>query len=188
MIYDRYNDDGETEMQYIGDGGGMYSIDDLPILDEASVLAVFDVPEKQRGDWYVRREPIPSGINFDDADRNERIADELGIEIRYKEKSMKPVMTSKGTVLIDAGYLDPIQGTLDMTELYERETDYGTTYITAKAGLIVQALIAPVRPTSEELKKCLKAMQPKRLYCPKEIKMNTATGELVEAEGEMKIG
>ena len=53
VIYERYTEGGGV-VQYIGDGAAAYPVTGLPELDKESLLTIFDVPEKQREDWFVQ--------------------------------------------------------------------------------------------------------------------------------------
>lgn len=75
VLFNRYSESG-TLSQYIGDGSAVYPISGLPEPDEESVLTIFDVPEKQREDWFVRYRDIPEGISFGDTDANEKIIEQ----------------------------------------------------------------------------------------------------------------
>lgn len=70
VIYERYTEGGVV--QYIGDGAAAYPVTGLPALDKESLLTIFDVPEKQREDWFVQVAGIPSEISFEDTDANEK--------------------------------------------------------------------------------------------------------------------
>ena len=63
VIYERYGESGGV-IQYIGDGAAAYPVTGLPALDKESLLTIFDVPEKQREDWFVQVAGIPSEISF----------------------------------------------------------------------------------------------------------------------------
>lgn len=53
VIYERYGESGGV-IQYVGDGAAAYPVTGLPKLDKESLLTIFDVPEKQREDWFVQ--------------------------------------------------------------------------------------------------------------------------------------
>lgn len=142
VFFNRYGS-GDTLTQYIGNGGAVYPISGLPELDDESVLTIFDVPEKQRADWFVRHMDIPEGISFDDTDANERIIEQGNLSIVYAGKTLKPLQTRRGMVFIESRYLSPMSDYLDVLELYERFTPSGTPYIVAKAGFMLQAVIMP---------------------------------------------
>lgn len=143
VLFERHNDEGDVILQYIGDGGAVYPAIGLPLLDEETVLTIFDVPEKQREDWCVRSTGIPDGINLDDIDGTEKPVEREAISIVYSGKTLKPLRTRRGLVFIESRYLSPVSDVLDVLELYERITKSGTPYIVAKAGFLLQAVIMP---------------------------------------------
>lgn len=71
-IFERYSDDGDILTQYIGDGSAVYPVIGLPPLDAESLLTIFDVPEKDRDNYFVKTLGIPAGISFEDTDATER--------------------------------------------------------------------------------------------------------------------
>lgn len=144
VLFERYSDEGEVVLQYIGDGAAVYPVIGLPVLDKESVLTIFDIPEKQREDWYVRSTGIPEGINLDDIDGTEKPVEREVISIVYSGKTLKPLQTRRGLVFIESRYLSPVSDVLDVLELYERIMPSGTPYIVAKAGFLLQAVIMPV--------------------------------------------
>ena len=73
VIYERYGENGGV-IQYIGDGAAAYPVTGLPKLDKESLLTIFDVPEKQREDWFVQVAGIPSKISFEDAAATDKTA------------------------------------------------------------------------------------------------------------------
>lgn len=143
VLFERYDSDGEVVLQYIGDGFAVYPVIGLPVLDEESVLTIFDIPEKQREDWHVRQTGIPEWINLDDIDGTEKLVEREAISIVYSGKTLKPLRTRRGLVFIESCYLSPVSDVLDVLELYERITPSGTPYIVAKAGFMLQAVIMP---------------------------------------------
>lgn len=143
VLFERYNDEGEVVLQYIGDGAAVYPVIGLPVLDKESVLTIFDVPEKQREDWLVRSMGVPDGISLDDVDGTEKPVEREAISIVYSGKTLKPLRTRRGLVFIESRYLSPVSDVLDVLELYERITPSGTPYIVAKAGFLLQAVIMP---------------------------------------------
>ena len=70
-IFERYSDDGDILTQYIGDGSAVYPVIGLPPLDAESLLTIFDVPEKDRDNYFVKTLGIPAGISFEDTDAPE---------------------------------------------------------------------------------------------------------------------
>ena len=63
-IFERYSDDGDILTQYIGDGSAVYPVVGLPQLDKESLLTIFDVPEKDRDNYFVKTLGVPAGISL----------------------------------------------------------------------------------------------------------------------------
>lgn len=80
-IFERYSDDDDILTQYIGDGSAVYPVIGLPPLDAESLLTIFDVPEKDRDNYFVKTLGIPAGISFEDTDATERQVEREGISI-----------------------------------------------------------------------------------------------------------
>ena len=142
-IFERYSDDGDILTQYIGDGSAVYPVVGLPQLDKESLLTIFDVPEKDRDNYFVKTLGVPAGISFEDTDETERHVEREGISIIYSGRTLKPIRTTRGLVFIESRYLSPVADVLDVLELYERRTTDGAPYIVAKAGFLLQAVIMP---------------------------------------------
>lgn len=132
-IFERYSDDGDILTQYIGDGSAVYPVVGLPQLDKESLLTIFDVPEKDRDNYFVKTLGVPVGISFEDTDETERHVEREGISIIYSGRTLKPIRTTRGLVFIESRYLSPVADVLDVLELYERRTAEGAPYIVAAA-------------------------------------------------------
>lgn len=106
-IFERYSDDGDILTQYIGDGSAVYPVVGLPQLDKESLLTIFDVPEKDRDNYFVKTLGVPVGISFEDTDETERHVEREGISIIYSGRTLKPIRTTRGLVFIESRYLSP---------------------------------------------------------------------------------
>lgn len=157
-IFERYSDDGDILTQYIGDGAAVYPVIGLPPLDAESLLTIFDVPEKDRDNYFVKTLGIPAGISFEDTDATERQVEREGISIIYSGRTLKPIHTTRGLVFIDSRYLAPVADVLDVLELYERRTTDGAPYIVAKAGFLLQAVIMPYDVINQQFVESLQAL------------------------------
>ena len=203
-IFERYSDDGDILTQYIGDGSAVYPVVGLPQLDKESLLTIFDVPEKDRDNYFVKTLGVPAGISFEDTDETERHVEREGISIIYSGRTLKPIRTTRGLVFIESRYLSPVADVLDVLELYERITPDGTPYIVAKAGFLLQAVIMPYDVISQQFVDNLKRLTEQcvlsldlrerekalaRAAEPEQYSLNVdpATGEIVE-EGSEVVG
>lgn len=109
-IFERYSDDGDILTQYIGDGSAVYPVVGLPQLDKESLLTIFDIPEKDRDNYFVKTLGVPAGISFEDTDETERHVEREGISIIYSGRTLKPIRTTRGLVFIESRYLSPVAG------------------------------------------------------------------------------
>lgn len=201
-IFERYSNDGDILTQYIGDGSAVYPVVGLPQLDKESLLTIFDVPEKDRDNYFVKTLGVPAGISFEDTDETERHVEREGISIIYSGRTLKPIRTTRGLVFIESRYLSPVADVLDVLELYERRTAEGTPYIVAKAGFLLQAVIMPYDVISQQFVDNLKRLTEQcalsldlrerekalaRAAEPEQFSLNVdpATGEIVEDESEV---
>ena len=143
VLFNKYGAGGDLLAQYISNGGVVYPIFGLPELDAESILTIFDVPEKDREKWFVKCAPMPEEINLEDTDEDEFPVEDGALSLIHTGIPLKPLRTRRGLVFIDSRYLSPMSDVLDVLGLYERATPYGSPYIVAKAGLMLQAAIMP---------------------------------------------
>lgn len=148
-LFDKLDSTGEIT-QWLGDGYAIYPLIGLPILDEESLCAVFDISEKQRENISVRRAAMPDVVNADDTDPAERVLNDDDFSIIYAGTELKPLKTRNGIIFIQQKYLAPLDDVLDVVHLYERVTPDGQTYIAAKAGLLIAAVIFPYSVINEK--------------------------------------
>lgn len=201
VLYSKRDAEGDIVQQYISDGSAVYPVLGLPVLDEESILTIFDIPEKQREDWLVKDADIPDGINFEDMDNCEQIIERAGLSIVYAGKTLKPLQTRHGLIFMESRYLAPISDVLDVMELYERATPGGEPYIVAKAGFLLQAVIMPndiitdqfVHGVQELARQCAAALAEKEEKRRREdiidpqysFNVDPETGEFIDPESEV---
>ena len=192
--------EGENNVsQWVGDGCAIYPIYCLPYLEENNVYTIFDVPKKQWDGWDFKHIEMPKVYCIDDVIKDEYKVEYEGMSITYLGRMLRPLRTQNGLVFIESKYLAPLADVLDVLELYERKTLGGQTYIAAKAGFILQALIMPYDVISKDFVKrldeltlqCTAALRTKEYhltdvaYTPEQF---TFAGELVDAETGEIIG
>lgn len=147
-LYDKIDSTGEIT-QWLGDGFAIYPLNGLPMLDEESLCAVFDISEKQRENISVRRAAMPDAVNTDDTDPAERVLKDDDFSIIYGGTELKPLNTRNGITFIQSKYLSPLEDVLAVVQLYERVTPDGISYIVAKTGLLIAAVIFPYKVVNE---------------------------------------
>lgn len=148
-LFDKISENGEI-VQWLSDGFAAYPLNGLPILDEETLCAVFDISEKQLKNTSVRRLEMSPALNVDDTDPAERVLQDDDFSIIYGGAELKPLKTRKGIIFIQQKYLSPLDDVLDVVQLYERATPDGTPYIAVKAGLLIAAVIFPYSVVNEK--------------------------------------
>lgn len=153
MIY-IYQRDGSA-LQYIGNGTAVYPVPGLPEVDEKTVTVTFDVPEKKRADYYIKKTGLPERISLADCETDDTLVERLKISI----DGMTMFKTSRGLLAIDGRYIKPISDA-ESVEYYERQTTDAAapSVIVAKAGFDLLAVILPVKIGDEFCKRIAEAL------------------------------
>lgn len=141
-LYDRIDRSGEIT-QWLGDGYALYPLDGLPILDEESFCAVFDITGKQREKILFRHERLPEHLNVEDVAAGDKLVREYETTFINGGLRLKPLKTNNGVMFIRSLYLSPLEDVIDMVQFYERTAPQGGSYIVAKAGFLTAAVIMP---------------------------------------------
>lgn len=143
-LNDEVGEDGELIRQWLGDGRALYPLSGLPVLDEDNLCAMFDIPEKKRKKCFFSRNQIPEEMNVEDSACGERMLNDRWPTVEYKGYVIKPLSTQDGITFIQNAYLSPLDDMDDYLRFYERVDDAGQTYIVAKNGMEIAAVIMPV--------------------------------------------
>ena len=141
-LYDRIDRSGEIT-QWLGDASALYPLDGLPILDEESFCAVFNITGKQREKILFRHERLPEHLNVEDVAAGDKLVREYETTFINGGLRLKPLKTNNGVMFIRSLYLSPLEDVIDMVQFYERTTPQGGSYIVAKAGFLTAAVIMP---------------------------------------------
>ena len=105
-LYDRIDRSGEIT-QWLGDGYAIYPLDGLPILDEESFCAVFDITGKQREKILFRHERLPEHLNVEDVAAGDKLVREYETTFINGGLRLKPLKTNNGVTFIRSLYLSP---------------------------------------------------------------------------------
>lgn len=134
-------DDG---VQWIGDGGALYPLYDLPRLEGENVFTMFDIPENKRNKislWEYGE--LPQNLYAGDVDEAESLVEQGNISVNLNGRSLLPLKTSLGAVYINQKYLIPFKDSENGVQLYERTTKGGKVYIAVKEGFLLTGIILP---------------------------------------------
>lgn len=102
-LYDRIDRSGEIT-QWLGDGYALYPLDGLPILDEESFCAVFDITGKQREKILFRHERLPEHLNVEDVAAGDKLVREYETTFINGGLRLKPLKTNNGVMFIRSLY------------------------------------------------------------------------------------
>ena len=98
-LFDKISECGEI-VQWMGDGFAAYPLNGIPILDEETLCAVFDITEKQLKNTSVRRLTMPEVLNVGDTDQDERVLKDDDFSIIYGGTEVLPLRTRTGIIFI----------------------------------------------------------------------------------------
>lgn len=127
--------------QWISDGYACYPLFGLPLFDEASICAAYDITAKKAAKMHITFDlNLPLNLDFSDDTENE-MQRERG-EALFG--ALIPITTSHGIEFIQSKYLTPFSDSDDkMLFIYERTSEAGNTYFAVKDGLMLVGLIMP---------------------------------------------
>ncbi|MBQ9841597.1 MAG: hypothetical protein IJO42_00630 [Clostridia bacterium] len=133
---------GDGQKQWISDGYAMYPLLGVPTLTEDVVRALYALPDNVE----VEVKDAPGQYCYEDTIREERLTYYEKIQLRPLGAEVSTLRTQRGVVFIKEKYLKPLEaGEGGDHQLYERTDSAGRTYIVAKAGVFVEAIILPVQ-------------------------------------------
>lgn len=146
MVYilNDMDEQGGIGAQYISDGNAIYEICDSLTVTEASLCAMWDIPEKEREKWIIREGIKDKKINCEWGIAANKELKEFGITISIGGMEYIPYLISSGLIWLESIYMDPIADELQALEFFERQTEEGKPYIVAQKGMIFVAAFIPV--------------------------------------------
>lgn len=143
-LFDEVTEGGELIRQWLGNGYAIYPLSGLPVLDESNLCAMFDVSDKKRKKCFFSRKPMPESLNVEDYARGERTLYDEWPTVEHNGYVVKPLSTGDSIVFVQTAFLSPLEDMADYLRFYERVDDTGQTYIVAKNGMEIAAVIMPV--------------------------------------------
>lgn len=149
ILYD--DKSSENVAQWLSATGAVYPLQNMPKLDEKNIFTVFDITSKQIEKITFRRDTLPEKIDFRDVVECENVLEPNGIEIGTDGKTLIVLHTSQGIRFIDKEYLRPLSDyDMDILRFYERTSTGGQLYIAVKAGMMLEAIIAPFNAVNDK--------------------------------------
>ena len=143
-LFDEMEEGGVLVRQWLGDGRSAYPLSGLPVLDESNLCAMFDISDKKRKKCFLTRKPMPESLNVEDCAKGERALYDEWPTVEHNGYVVKPLSAGDSIVFVQTAYLSPLEDMADYLRFYERVDDTGQTYIVAKNGMEIAAVIMPV--------------------------------------------
>ena len=146
----------EDGQQWLSIGSAVYKLENMPLLDEETVLTVMGVSDDARTKWLTKRQEEPSRILKNDLpDEVEVTAEDAGVTVIWGGKLLTPIYTFDGVIWIDAELMAP---TVKKEEGYKRyfvRTFGKARAIAVKDGMILSAVILEFKKGGSELYEAL---------------------------------
>lgn len=143
----RTDENGEIKRQFVTNGAALYPLDGLPMLDEQSILSVFDIPKDKQSEWITKVESANESeflkAVLEDNDDSDTEIHHTGMMFDYMDTTMIAYFSQSGVVFLNANYIKPIANEGDSIGFYTRKTISGNI-IVAKTGFLLIAVIMPV--------------------------------------------
>lgn len=129
------------DVQWISDGRAVYPLWKLPLFDEQSLVAAYDLPSSEKVELH---DALPATYDFSDAATGEEQVFYEKIQLPIvRDNSLISLATRQGVTFINKKYLDPIEDD-GYISLWERKIESGESYIVVKRGMMLEAVIMPV--------------------------------------------
>lgn len=141
-------------VQYISDGAAIYPLYDMPVFDERSICAAFDVAADKVDVSMV--EGVPAAFDFSDAAGGERQIDGSLMPIG----EYVPYSTSDGVRFLRREYLGPFCRDVDIS-IFERRDTAGEIYFAVKRGFCLVAVLTTEKVLTLEFMKRLNELNEK---------------------------
>lgn len=144
VIFQKQTESGFV-VQYLSDGSGIYPCFGLPRLTKEGLLTILDIEKSKWDGWHVSEKEIPEDICLSDTDDVEWNAFPTFYNIDLGNRVVTPLETElNGIVFLDIKYLTPLQDTPGL-QFFIRKSRGGELYIAVKNGVLLVAVIMPVR-------------------------------------------
>lgn len=129
-------------MQWLSNGAAIYKLENMPPLDEDTVLTIMNVADDTKNKWYTAIKEDETGMLRDFVDGEEEItAEDAGITIIHNGHLMTPIYTMDGMLWIDAALLAPTEKKdMEYRSFFVRNLG-GHRAIAVKEGLVLTAII-----------------------------------------------
>lgn len=116
----------EDGMQWLSNGAAVYKLENMPYLDEDTVLTIMNVSDDAKEKWYTAMNDDKAGLLRDCVEGEEEItAEDAGITIIHNGHLLTPIYTMDGMLWVDAVLLAPTE---------KKDMEYRTFFVRKSGG------------------------------------------------------
>lgn len=133
--------------QWLGAYRAMYRLlGTAEFKDKNQFFATFDFDEKTKEKiHYFEHDIPPEAVDLDDTVEQETPLERTFYNLPYSEHDAIPYKTTAGEILfLSSEFVAPLSDCIEDVEFYERKTPENKSYIVAKIGYLLIAVIMPV--------------------------------------------
>lgn len=145
-------DDLQRKMQWISDGSCIYPLADMAEFNAQTLCKAHDITESQASKMLLRdHEQLPKIFDYSDSNNFEVEVIKNPIRLMQDGKSVIALETEEGAIFIDSLYLTPLSDYAESDlKIFHRTATNGTSYFAVKYGLILVAIITPIKVVEEK--------------------------------------
>ena len=171
-------EDERRECQWVGTWKAQYPLDGYPVVDESTVFALLDIPEKDREKFQVYHTHAAHPAVYADSGVTEHLVAETKLQIVYGSQVLIPAADTQGGICFyDPDKLKPLNDLRKQLDLYIRYNSKGDKIIAVKSGLMLQALFLPEEVEKDSLWEALADVGSRMRKA--EIHVDPETGEVL---------
>jgi len=178
-----HDEDGQ---QWLSVSSAAYCLENMPLLDEDTVLTVMGISDDNRNKWYTRYQAEPSEILRNDMPGEVEItAEDAGITVIWGGSLLTPIYTMDGVIWIDTELMAPTVKKDDPYKRYFIRKLGKNRVVAVKDGMVLSAVILEYRKGGSSLFEALDTLADR---CSAEERKMEQVEKLTEAQVLYKIG
>lgn len=140
--------------QWVNTMAAVYRLEGLPQMNSDDFLNLLGVPENKKNKWEIGDMMDEAGLTKTDRPGEiELTADPAGISVFYNSMCMTPFYTPDGVLWMDEDLLEPVRKMDSQYLRFFLRGEKGRRMVAVKDGLILVAVISPVKMSDDFMDK-----------------------------------
>ena len=139
------------KQRWISCGAAIYQFIGLQDISYDELCYIYDIDDAKKEKMILQMTDMPTSYDFADVTGDEFSAKPMKICLQCDGRMLQPYTTALGVLYLDLQYLAPFN-LKDRSNMFVfvRVTKNGTPYFVIKIGLLIQAIIMPVKISKED--------------------------------------